>query len=958
MTLILSSPASAQSVWTGAGNNDFSDGANWSTAPAAPGAADQASVSSGTAIESGPFVVNSLDVSGGTLRVEGDLSAPGGTTVSATGRVEVSTGGTLASDATVTGGYLGISGTLDGDVTASGGSVINDGTVTGTASVDGATLTNNGALSGLAITSGGTVINNGGATVTGSSTVSDGTLNNNGTLSDATIGSSGILTNNSGASVGALTNAGTVSNAGTIASLTNTAGSFVNNDGGTVTGTTTVSGGSVTNNFVVNAVDVMAAAMFSNNSGATAGAVTNAGSSSNAGTIASLTNTAGSFVNNDGGTVTGTTTVSGGSVTNNFVVNAVDVTAAAMFANNTGATAGDVANAGNTTNAGTIASLDNTAGTFINNAGGTVTGGTTVSGGSVTNNATLGDVSVTSGGTFVNNSGAIAGAVENAGTASNDGTIASLTNTGGTFSNSGTITGDATVTGGTLVNDGSIGGTLSIYTGGLLTGSGDVGTLTVASGGTLAPGSGYATVTVNGNLTFETGSTYEVETEASGASGSVAATGSVTIRNGSTLSILAGNGTYGLSTSYMILTGSSIVGEFDTVTTDLAFLSPILTYDPTGVTLGLYRNDVDFADVATTANGRATANAVQALGTDNTLFLGVLPLSASGARDAFAQLSGESHVSMKSMLIENSDLLRDAILDRFSGTGSVTVEGGNGTSAVQATKTADDGPSFWMAGLGASTRISGDGNAAGIDGGTGGLVIGADNETVGGWHLGGALGYSHTSSSGEADADSYHAALYASNSWGPFSFTGGALYSKSEIETDRSLSFGTFSDRLKANYDSATRQAFADISWGFKADKLELRPFADVAYVSLDTDGFAENGGAAALSARSGTDNLTFTTIGVRWSTEVQADEIPVMLSGMAGWRHAVGDVTPATTFSYAGGSPFMIEGVAVPRDTAVIEASIAAPLSKTARLKLTYTGEFGNGAESHAARLSLVARF
>ncbi len=298
--------------------------------------------------------------------------------------------------------------------------------------------------------------------------------------------------------------------------------------------------------------------------------------------------------------------------------------------------------------------------------------------------------------------------VENAGTAFNDGTIASLTNTGGTFSNSGTITGDATVTGGTLVNDGTIGGTLLIYTGGLLTGSGYVGTLTVASGGTLSPGSGYATVTVNGDLTFQTGSTYQVETDASGASGSVAATGAVTIENGSTLSILAGSGTYGLSTSYTILTGSSITGEFDTVTSDLAFLSPILTYDPTGVTLGLYRNDVNFADVATTANGRATANAVQALGTDNTLFLGVLPLSASGARDAFAELSGESHVSMKSLLIENSSLLRDAILDRFSGTGDTMVKG---AAAGQGKTAADDGPSFWMAGLGATTHISGDGNA-------------------------------------------------------------------------------------------------------------------------------------------------------------------------------------------------------------------------------------------------------
>lgn len=310
---------------------------------------------------------------------------------------------------------------------------------------------------------------------------------------------------------------------------------------------------------------------------------------------------------------------------------------------------------------------------------------------------------------------------------------------------------------------------------------------------------------------------------------------------------------------------------------------------------------------------------------------------------------------MKSLLIENSSLLRDAILDRFSGTGDTMVKG---AAAGQGKTAADDGPSFWMAGLGATTHISGDGNASGIDGGTGGLVIGADNETVGGWHLGGALGYSHTSAGSEADADSYHAALYASNSWGPLSFTGGALYSKNQIETDRNVSFGTFADRLKADYDSATRQAFADVSWGFKADKLELRPFADIAYVSLDTDGFAENGGAAALRALGGTDNMTFTTLGVRWSTEVQADEIPVMISGMAGWRHAVGDVTPATSFAYAGGSPFMIEGVAVPRDTAVIEASIAAPLSKTARLKLTYTGEFGSGTESHAARLSLVARF
>ena len=73
---------------------------------------------------------------------------------------------------------------------------------------------------------------------------------------------------------------------------------------------------------------------------------------------------------------------------------------------------------------------------------------------------------------------------------------------------------------------------------------------------------------------------------------------------GGTVQVLAGSGTYSPATAYTIITGESVTGAFDDVTSDLAFLSPILAYGADEVTLSLYRNDVDFADVANTANTR------------------------------------------------------------------------------------------------------------------------------------------------------------------------------------------------------------------------------------------------------------------------------------------------------------------------------------------------------------------
>ncbi|MGE6781474.1 autotransporter outer membrane beta-barrel domain-containing protein [Ensifer adhaerens] len=971
----LTAPSLAQSLWTGAADNEFGNGANW--APALPGAGDAADVNAGSPQVNDGRTIRKLGVNGGNVTITntGALTVTNGSTINS-GTVSINAGGALTSDVEMNGGNLSVDGDLNGRLTLNNGNVSVNGTLE-SASVGSATaLSNNGQVGDVNVSAGGTFVNNTGAvagatvnagtasnagtmgsltntqgnftnnsggTITGKTTVSGGTVTNNFVVTDADVAAAAAFVNNNGATAGAITNAGTVSNAGTIASLRNDAGSFTNNFGGEVTGETTVSGGAVTNSATLGAVAVGAGGTFANATGASAGTVTNSGTASNAGTIAGLTNTAGNFANNAGGTITGKTTVAGGTVTNNFVVTDADVAAAAAFVNNSGAVAGNITNAGTLSNAGTIASLHNNAGSFTNNGNGAVTGKTTVAGGSVVNNAALADVEIGAGGTFTNNSGSTAGAVSNAGSGSNDGTIASLVTSDGLFRNTGTISGAANIASGVFVNQGTVIGKVDVFDGGLLSGSGVVGGLTVNAGGVVSPGSGIAVATVNGDLTLRSGSTYQVDVNAAGQSDRLAVSGALSLEGGS-LAVLAGSGVYNPSTAYTILSAGTVSGRFDDVTSNLAFLSPTLTYGATGIDLRLDRNDVAFADHAVTANGRAAASAVEALGVTNPLTLAVLSLDAATAGGAFSQLSGEVHASIKSALMWDSRFPRDAILERA----------GSAVSSLQETQDAV----FWTSGFAGSGHLSGDGNAADIDSRTAGVLVGADTSVSDDWRLGGILGYSHLTVQPQARVDAYHAGLYGYGNTGALNLAGGAIYSHNEVSSERDLAFGSFSDRLTADYHSAVAQVFADLSVTLDADAIRLQPFANLAYVYLETDQFREAGGSAALSVDDAADDATLTTIGVRWWADLPASQVPVSASGMLGWRHAGGDIAPSSRLAFAGATPFTIAGVPMARDAVVMEAGISARLSKSARLAITYLGEFGDGVRSSAGRASLIVDF
>ncbi|MDQ1198033.1 autotransporter domain-containing protein [Agrobacterium sp. SORGH_AS 787] len=971
---LVATVSAAQSVWTGAGDNAFENDANWT--PRAPAATDRATVDTGSPQVSTGERIDRLDVGGGNVTVTdtGALTVTNGTTMTS-GSITINSGGLLTSDVDLTGGSLAIDGTLDGRLSLQNGSVTVNGTLRDAVIESGTSLSNNGTMTGASVEAGGTFTNNGGATlstldnagtasnagrigtmqntdgnftnnaggeVLGKTTVSGGSVTNNFVVTDVDVAAAAAFTNNNGATAGNVRNSGTVVNAGTVASLQNDAGSFTNDVDGRITGRTTISGGTVTNNFVVTDVDVAAAAAFANNTGATADNVRNSGNFTNAGTISSLRNDAGTTTNNAGGRVTGTTTVAGGTVTNNFVVTDVDVAAAAAFVNNTGASASAITNRGAATNNGTVASIDNQAGLFTNNTGGVVTGTTTVSGGTVVNNDTLGNVQNRVGGSFINNLGATTDAVVNEGTATNDGTVASLTNTSGRFTNTGTITGEAAITGGEVRNDGTITGTVDIFDGGLLSGVGVSGGLVVGAGGVLAPGPGIATMTISGDATFRRGAVYDVDIDSTGRSDRLDVSGTARLEGG-VVDLRAASGTYGLSTRYEILTAGVVDGTFDGVTSDFAFLSPTLIYGTTFVDLQLDRNAVRFADVARTSNDRAAAGAIEAAGSSNPLFQAVLPLNIQTAQSAFAQLNGEIHPSLKSALISDNTLLREAILDK---TNRVTSEGEVA------------GGSIWATGLVSKETFAGNAMAGGLEISRAGTLVGGDLPIVDDWRLGGVLGYSTLDAAAGAEVQAYHFGLYTHAELEPFSFTGGAIYTRNEITTRRNVAFGTFSDVLTADYTRATSQVFADLGWRFELDNLRLQPFAGLAYTAVDGGAIREDGGAAALAIEDKSFDTTISTLGLRFSTDLEMGEVPILLSGMIGWCHNFGETASFAVARFDGGSPFMLEGIAAPQDTMVVKAGVTVHLSKSARLMVSYSGDFAEGFSSNAALANLTVNF
>lgn len=537
-----------------------------------------------------------------------------------------------------------------------------------------------------------------------------------------------------------------------------------------------------------------------------------------------------------------------------------------------------------------------------------------------------------------------------------------------TLTGTSTYTGATTVSEGILAVDGSIAAsTVTVEDGATLMGKGTVGTAALNSGAAIRAGGPATTLTVSGDLTFNSGARYEVEADPDSTdSGLIHVTGTATLSGGSVVHVGA-DGAYTPFSTYTILTADGgLAGSFGGVTSDFAFLTPDLLYAGNDVRLTLLRNDIDFADKASTRNQIATANGAESLGFGHALYDAILLLTDADAADAFDQLSGEIHSSAKTMLSEDSRFLRQAVMGRLrSLKGDRTTDVAALTAAGRIEPVADlsvASPSsgFWMSGFGSWGNWDDDGNAASFDRSVGGSFFGADTD-VGAWRLGLLGGYSQTSFDADArnssgTADGYHIGLYGGTQWQGFAVQAGAAYSWNDIETRRRIT-NPVDEELEADYGAGAAQVFGEIAYDAELGGLTLTPFLQAAYVNLHTESFEETGGSAALSARSeNTDTLT-TTLGLRPEARFAFGDMAARLSGLVGWQHAFGDIASESRFAFAGGGDFTIRGAAMARDTALLEAGLDLALTDSVNFGAAYQGRFGDGVGDNGftARLGVV---
>lgn len=725
------------------------------------------------------------------------------------------------------------------------------------------------------------------------------------------------------------------------------------------TGMTTISGGTLAIGASAGVIsDVVNHAAFEN-AGTVGGSVSNgagatftqtggsvAGGLSNSGTVnANGGALDGAIANNAGGRF-----AVGGTVTSNGTFdNAHDATLAVLGA-------GDYRLGGLLTNAGDVTIA----------AGGTLTAGgiRNTASGSITNDGTVND-DLDNAGLYTNN------AIQNARVASNTGTLVNSQGatwtgdfaTAGIVNNDGTIDGSLTQSAGTTTNNGRITGAVLIN-GGLYSGSGSTGALTVGNGATFQPGS---SATVNGDLVFQSGSTYRVNLDPAGAS-QTTATGLATL-NGGTVDVQAGSGNYTPATGYTILSANGVTGRFADVSSNLAFLTPSLSYDANSVTLQMTRNDTGFATVSDTRNQRAAASAVDRLGMGNTVYDAVVQLYAAGARQAFDQLAGEVHASAQTALIEDSRFVREAALDRLRPgacgiSGATTTLGANDRERPVDTGCDADQSVTWMRAFGSWGSVASDGNAAGLDHSTGGVLLGADREMENGARIGVLGGFSHTNFDvndrhASGTSENYHLGVYAGKQWGALALRSGAAYAWHDLSSRRSVGFGGLSDSLRSDYHADTAQVFGEMGYALEAGAATLEPFVNLAYVDLHTDGFTERGGAAALSAKGGNSDATFSTLGLHGSTGLDLGGVRTNATGSLGWRHAFGDTTPTSSLSFASGSSsFFTAGVPIAKDVAVVDLGLDFSVGKNTTLGVSYSGQFGSGITDNGVRANFKLEF
>lgn len=528
----------------------------------------------------------------------------------------------------------------------------------------------------------------------------------------------------------------------------------------------------------------------------------------------------------------------------------------------------------------------------------------------------------------------------------------------GDFSEGGEV-----YSGAQLTNQGGIAGILRVDSGASYAGAGTVGGLDVS--GTLLANPQQGAAHVSGDLALRSGSTLVFGVEADGSHAPLTVDGKASLE-GASLALQAGNGSYPWQSQYQVLNAAGgVSGQFGSVSSNFAFLTPSLSYGANAVDLQLTRNDVQFADLAQSGNGRAAANALQAQGM-GALYNALITSDAGNASHAVEQLAGASNANLAGATLAGSQAVGGAMLGalRQIGGSLLVASADQDTPALAALGVPSEARNLndpnaagrvWLQGLGSHGQLDGEHGSGDIDQNTGGTLLGADWALDSQWRLGVLGGYSHTDIDGQGgvsgDIDSWHLGTYALRQDGPLALRLGAAYSSHDGESKRRVEFDGFSDSPKGDYDAHSWQAFAEAGYQLGDGRLSTEPYANLGYQYYKRDSYDEKGGAAALHVDEQSQHNLSSTLGVRSAWLASLDNGMSLTPRLGlGWRHTYGDLDSSTQQAFlAGGDAFSIQGTALDRNSLLLDVGLDLGLSARHSIGIAYSGEKGSQAQNQA---------
>lgn len=231
--------------------------------------------------------------------------------------------------------------------------------------------------------------------------------------------------------------------------------------------------------------------------------------------------------------------------------------------------------------------------------------------------------------------------------------------------------------------------------------------------------------------------------------------------------------------------------------------------------------------------------------------------------------------------------------------------------------------------------------------------VGGDFAAFSNMRFGALAGYGHSTyevdeGNARGISDDFTVGVYGGGVFSGFEVDFGAAYSWRDASSRRDIEFLQLSERIRGRFDGGTFQLFGGISYAFEiTDTFQFGPFLDVVYVHQKADAFTETGRFAVLSSLSQTMDTGFTTIGLSGTHEFALGSYESQVTASVGWRHGYGDLDSDTMVAFSGGDPFGVTGTPHAVDHAVFSVGWQTALQDNVSIGITYTGEFGDSAQS-----------